>query len=319
MSRKYTLISSATYIPLSPNELLVKGNSLEGFSILVEDPEKRGVAALIFRALESSGHTPEGLVAALNLDISPDDCKELLESMREGGAISCVEDNDESPEVESVWSAFVRYGEMPDPALLRTVTVLGNKDAEGLLDVARDWGVPLEVIPPEQLNFSAFSPEQSQCREHIKPVVYVSFGSERAEMYRINEQAVLAGVPVLYARLDGVEYTVGPYAVPGQSACAWEAERLLARSSADREQCETLLQHRSTKGYESTGCVGKSGISLALAVSLLELSLRGTSERAGTVLHGRVTTLRTSVHSVMRLPRCPICLPMQPLIRNPLY
>lgn len=327
MSRRYTLLSAASYIPLSPHEVIVKGSALEGFSLLVEDPERRGITASIIRALEDGAHTPEELAGILDSAVSPEACGQLLETMRESGVLGVNQDS-EPADLETIWSAFVRYGELPDPSLLRPVTVVSSRDADGVLEGARAWGIPLVVVRPDEINLTDFAPaaplhngetDTVALRRDRKPVVHFSFESERAEMYRLNEQAVAAGVSVLYSRLDGVEYTVGPYVVPGQTACAWEAERLWARSSADREQYETLLRHRSSQGHTSSNVVGQAGLSSALAVSLLELSLRGTSERAGTVVHGRSTTHQVSTHSLMRLPRCPVCLPMQPLARNPLY
>lgn len=330
MPRRYTLVSAATYIPLSPNEIVVKGSALEGFSLLVEDPDKRGIAASVIAVLERGARTPVELAGELAADVSDEGCADLLESMRRGGALTCVDDEAGDVDAEAAWSAFVRYGELPRPELLRTVTVAASRPAGPVLACAQSWGVPLKVVDAEALDLTAFAQpaaadgetesEEIPVRRDARPLVHLSFDSERAEVYRVNERAVAAGASVLYVRLDGVEYVVGPYVVPGRTACAWEAERSWARASADRGQYEMLLRHRSEDGAEAAPLsVGEAGLSAALAPSLLELSLRGTSERAGSAVHGRTTTQQTSTHSVMRLPRCPVCMPMQPLTRNPLY
>ncbi|MBT1035954.1 hypothetical protein KJY78_06300 [Canibacter sp. lx-45] len=328
MMQKYALLASASYIPVSPNEVLVKGSALEGFSVLVEDPERRGVITSILQELEDGGRTPEEIVAVLDAEITPEECCKWLESMREGGVLRCLYSEEDNVDRESIWRAFVRYGEIPDPTLLQKLTVVGSGQAECVLEGARALGVSLNVIPLEELDLDSFNPppssitldaDNSKLRRNLNPLLYVSFGADRAELYRFNELAVAAGVPVLYARLDGVDYTVGPYVIPGLSACAWEVERSWARASADREQYETLLRHRSLNGNAPISIVGRAGLSTALAVSLLELSLLGFSERAGTIVYGRATVQEISTHSIMRLPRCPVCLPMQPAVRNPLY
>lgn len=328
MSRRYTLISSAHYIPLSPNEVIVKGSALEGFTLIIEDPEKRGITSSIIEKLNTTPLTPTELSEILDSTATSESCAEFLESMRKGGAISCIDSDPAYADLESAWSAFVRFGELPDSTLLKPVTVIGSQQTEEILKLAKSWGVPIKLISPEQVDLRKFITDSTstdiataefQHRRNATPLLYVSFGAERAEMYRINEKAVSLGVAVLYARLDGVEYTVGPYVVPGHSACAWETERLWARSSADSEQYETLLRYRHNKESISNSIIGRTAFSTSLAISILELSLRGASERIANVLHGRATTQTISTHSVMRLPRCPVCLPLQPLVRNPLY
>lgn len=328
MARTYSLISTATYIPLSPNEVIIKGSAFEGFTLLVEDPERRDIAASIIQFLRKEARTPKEVAECLGNGTDASSCEDLLESMRKAGAISGFTSVSSDTDYESIWSAFIRYGDLPDVSLLRTVTIASSNDVESLISGAREWGVPIEIADPEQLVFGDFtvappmdaeSSSQLRVRRDPKPLVYLDVGSERAAMYRFNEQAVAAGVSVLYVRLDGVEYAVGPYVIPGSTPCMWEVERSWARSSADREQYETMLRHRVSRDWKGVNPVGRSGISIPLAVSLLELSLRGTCNLAGFVTHGRITTLKVSRHSVMRLPRCPVCLPMQPLSRNPLY
>lgn len=253
MAQSYALISTATYIPLSPNEVIVKGSAVEGFTLLIEDPEQRGIAASIIRFLRKQARTPEEVAGYLGNEIGVSNCEELLESMRKAGAISGLTSGSSNIDYESIWSTFIRYGELPDASLLRPVTIACADDVEFLVHTARAWGVPIEITDPEQVVFSDFavapiieaeSSEQLRVRRDPKPLVYLDMGSERAAMYRFNEKAVAAGVSVLYVRLDEVEYAVGPYVVPGSTPCMWEVERSWARSSADREQYETMLHQR---------------------------------------------------------------------------
>jgi bacteriocin biosynthesis cyclodehydratase domain-containing protein len=124
-------------------------------------------------------------------------------------------------------------------------------------------------------------------------------------------------VPLLYVGMDGVDLRLGPYVVPGRTPCMWEVERQWLRASADSIQYESLM--RVDRGRTAPTEIAVQSLNAALAPLLLELALRGTSSAVGSVRHVKVTTGTNSFHSVMRLPRCPVCLPMQPLTRNPLY
>lgn len=317
MECSYGVIATATYIPISPNEVIVKGGALEGFTLLIDDPERRGIAASIVELLADRPKTPVEVAAEIGDGISAEDCAELLQSMNRAGAIHVHTINSDLVDRQVLWTTFLRFGEVPDQSLLRPVTLVCSADSTSVLNVAESWGITSNLVRQEDLEgLSA-----SDVREHFgeSPLVYLDLTGKRAATMRFNEWAIQGGMPVLFARLDGVDWSIGPFVVPGSTPCMWEVERMWARSSADRPQYETLLNKRSQGEGAVPSEVGLSGFSTPLAVALLELALCGTCDRAGLVTHGKVTTLKLTQHPVMRLPRCPVCLPMQPVARNPLY
>ncbi|MDN5892916.1 MAG: hypothetical protein L0H93_02725 [Nocardioides sp.] len=305
----YAQLEAATYIPTSSNEIVVKGGALEGFSLLIEDPERRGLIGHLVDAV-GAGATIEELLSALAVrghHLAEEDLDDILTHLVEAGALKKTGDGEGA--ANAAWQGFVRYGELPPPDLLSTVHVVTSEPTEDILASAQSLGVPVEVFTPDAYDWAA--PE---------PVLHLGLDSTRTELLGVNQEAVNAGRPVLYASMDLVDYRVGPYVVPGKTACMWETERQWARSSADRSQYETLVRIQELDPRrESRSAFGQQVFSSCLAGWLLELSLRCTSSLVGEVIHGRATTSSTRRHSVMRLPRCPVCLPMQPLTRNPLY
>ncbi len=328
MGHRYSLIPSATYIPQSPHEVLVKGGALEGFSLLINDPLRRGLTARIVAELRHSARSAEELSKDLREEIGVDDLKSMLLEMESGGAIERLDD-ESLPESDGAWTTFVRYGELPDPRLLSELTVAAEIDASPFLQVASSWGIPLRLTNPEDVGLGDIEPV-ADTPPHSpdaprQGIVFIGESYARTGLMIFNRDAIRNRLPVFYASIDGSDYTVGPYVVPGKTACMWETERQWARSSADREQYETLLRVRQRGNSDAVSPsrehkhVAAEAFAATLAPALLELSLRGTSSRGGVVLHGRATTSELSNHSVMRLPRCPICMPMQPMARNPLY
>lgn len=349
MVHRYSLIPSATYIPRTPNEVLVKGGALEGFSLIIDDPSRRGLAVQIVDELQRAPQSITELSSVLQARVELDDLETMLESLESGGAIMRL-DEESLPQVEEAWATFIRYGYIPSKSLLSELTVVGEGDVDQYLRVAKSWGIPFCVVSPRELEFehlqNTFEHSRSlpevedleksasdrdvltEAKAHSRElgVVFIGESSERKELMSFNREAVRRGISVLYAGIDGADYSVGPYVVPGKTACMWETERQWARASADREQYESLLRSRERIKLSATEAdsgdsphVATDMFSATIAPALLELSLRRTSGRGGVVLHGRSTTSDLRDHSVMRLPRCPVCAPMQPIARNPLY
>lgn len=191
-----------------------------------------------------------------------------------------------------------------------------------------ELGLRVTVVPSaDDLDVTSFSPTPelpTQIGEGGLPIfpkvpehiVLVWDGTQRAAMYRINESLVGARVPFLSCQVDGVEVSVGPFVVPGRTACLWEVERLWARSTASESHYETLL----ASGVSRTSpLVTRHTLTAAALPWLIELAIRGTSSLAGEVVRVRATNSVSTQHAVMRLPRCPVCMPLAPAVRNPLY
>lgn len=322
----YRQIPTASYVPISRDEVVVKGSSIEGFTLVIEDPERRGVTADVVSALSNGGDAEEICRAVSRAkDLGVEAVQTILDELADSGAIM----RDEwAAHDDAAWLSFVRFGNLPDLAQGASLTLVGGRSADTLAAAAMELGLRVTVVPSaDDLDVTSFSPTPelpTQIGEGGLPIfpkvpehiVLLWDGTQRAAMYRINESLVGARVPFLSCQVDGVEVSVGPYVVPGRTACLWEVERLWARSTASESHYETLL----ASGVSRTSpLVTRHTLTAAALPWLIELAMRGTSSLAGEVVRVRATNSVSTQHAVMRLPRCPVCMPLAPAVRNPLY
>jgi ribosomal protein S12 methylthiotransferase accessory factor len=120
------------------------------------------------------------------------------------------------------------------------------------------------------------------------------------------------GVPSLHAHVEGLDAVLGPFVVPGETAC-WNCYRLRRLGNADDPGSAYKVQ-RGVEGATFTPRAHPHllpmpdllGNLLALE-SLKIISHYNQSQLAGRVLVQNLVTLVTSVHSVVRLPWCEVC------------
>lgn len=328
----YRQIPQARYIPISLDEVLVKGGALEGFSLLIEDPQRRGITQHLVAALEDGGD-PGTLAARLPEQRRPeiDELETLLRELAEAGSILADCDHNGS---EADWLAFMRYGAVPDLSGTAPLVLLGGATASVLAEAMAGYGQRVTVVadpdawdglpdhalrerPPGEAAEAGAAPTLPVATAPTR-VVFCADPTRRAQLYRFNERAVAARAPFLHVSADGVEITVGPHVVPGRSACLWEFERLWARSSAGEPHYELLLES-GVRGREELPAISRPALVAAAVPWLVELGLRGASSLTGRVKRARATDGTSSEHGVMRLPRCPVCMPLAPALRNLLY
>lgn len=322
----YRQIPQARYIPISLDEVLVKGGALEGFSLLIEDPERRGITQHLVAALEVGGDA-DSLTARLPPDRRPDvdDLEVLLGELANAGSILADRQRCGS---EADWLAFMRYGTVPDLSGAAPLVIVGGATATVLAEAVAGYGQPVTVIadPDAWDGLPDYAlreqpPGDTEPSLPIAPptrIVFCADPASRAQLYRFNERAVAARAPFLHVSASGVEITVGPHVVPGRSACLWEFERLWARSSAGEPHYELLIESGVTPREELPAISRPALVAVALPWAL-ELALRGESSLTGRVRRARATDGSSSEHGVMRLPRCPVCMPLAPALRNLLY
>lgn len=324
----YRQIPSAKYILVSRDEVVVKGSAIEGFSLLMEDAERRGITARLVEILERGGDAASIHEALGEKRITVEELAKSLEEMADSGAILAEDTGDPG---EGAWLAFVRYGHVPDLSGVPPLTLVGGEPAHLLADTMATYGLRTEVIEePADVPLPDFAFEpgtekgENQAagipvnRSATASLVFVADPGRRAEMFRFNERAITARVPFLACSLSGVDISVGPHVVPGRTACLWECERLWARSSATEKEYELMLSSLEERSAPPP-TVARAAFATTATPWLLELAIRGTSSLSGQVVRARATSSETSIHAVMRLPRCPVCLPLAPALRNLLY
>lgn len=333
---EYSKNASLHYLRVSDDEVVVKGSHLEGFSLLVTDDKNAGLAGRVIDALDSQS-TVEGIRDLLpeGLDVGVDEIATFLEELAAAGAVLRHGDR---PNNIPEWLAFLRFGHADASAQRHSLTVAGSDVAGDAVEMfgslgfeakhVREWtdlqldefvvpDVSKEVAERIDAGETGGVVTQDELPDDDAPrLVVLAEGAPLSDLYRLNERAVAAGVPVLYAQVAGSDFAIGPQVVPGATACFWEFERQRSRSLFSYSEYAVLA---AAGGHVPTPAITKKAAAAAILPYLVELSLLGRSMLAGNVIRGRATTAETSKHAIMRLPRCPTCLAQRPILRNLLF
>ncbi|MFY9488697.1 MAG: TOMM precursor leader peptide-binding protein [Solirubrobacterales bacterium] len=332
---RYSQHPAVHYLPVSDDEVVVKGSHLEGFSLLVTDDTNRGLARRVIDLLADPASADEVRSSlAGEIAIEEAEIEALLEELAESGAI--LRHGERSQRVPE-WISFLRFGHADASAQAHPLVVAGGSVAVDVVATLNELGFVAEhvdhvdptelegfVVPDVSMNVADRMEEASPGAiteadlpdDDLPRLAIVVEGAPLRYLYDLNQAAVDAGAPILYAQVAGSDYAIGPQVVPGATACFWEFERQRARSLFSYSEYAVLA---ATATEVTTPRITANAAAAALIPHLVELALLGRSMLAGRVLRGHATTAETSMHSVMRLPRCPTCLVTRPMLRNPLH
>jgi bacteriocin biosynthesis cyclodehydratase domain-containing protein len=127
----------------------------------------------------------------------------------------------------------------------------------------------------------------------------------------VNRRAYSCGQPVLFGALDGHSVRIGPLTVPRESAC-FECYHHRLRSHAEfrREFDARIL------GYDRPGDTGsppllaaQAGAVLAAAAAMGFIVEHVSLGRPNQIVEQDLLANRITTHTLMKLPRCPVCGP----------
>lgn len=344
MTQRFTLNPAVDLLPISPNEIEAVGGHLEGYSLMIEDDTHPGISRAMLEILDG-GTTLDELAERLpaEIDITPDELQAMVTDLERHGVILTV---DGDCDAIGAWTAFVRFGAVTPASLTREVVVAGDRLAtdlalqltsHGVKATAGDFPtgdelegfIQIEQAPPDvaldedgtnvdEVDDPVGDDELGDVDEPKPNVPLLIVATEHQSLARINtlnQQAVKLGVPVLYIQAAGSEYILGPWVKPGASACFWEMEHARQRSLFSFGDHATIAMAADTLSAEISPVV-RNLVVAATAPWVIELAITGSSSLAGSILKGRATTGETRRQTVLRLPRCPVCLPSRPLLRN---
>lgn len=141
-------------------------------------------------------------------------------------------------------------------------------------------------------------------------IVLVSDGMSLVGVDRVSELSHRDDVPWLLVRIDRSTVLVGPYVVPGQTACFCCYE-LRARANADHpEEHEALFdmwrkaEQRGDQVPPEYGMIVGNWLALDLMRSIATGRLPSA---AGRLISLNLHSLSSSSRDILRLPRCPVC------------
>jgi bacteriocin biosynthesis cyclodehydratase domain-containing protein len=153
-------------------------------------------------------------------------------------------------------------------------------------------------------------------------LVLAADGMSLAGVDAVNAFAIEHGIPWLLVRIDRTRALIGPYVIPGETAC-FACYELRARANADRSaDHEALHRHWRTVADRPADAATPPGAGpIVGGWAALDLGRAIAGGRAP-VAAGRIValdlhTLQSSTHEILRLPRCPACsrLRARPLTR----
>ena len=143
-------------------------------------------------------------------------------------------------------------------------------------------------------------------------VVMTSDNMALADYERTNESCLRLGTPWTSARIDRQRGMIGPYIVPGQTAC-FACYELRVRANADHADDHAAMYRH---WHELADCppdwpllpaaTRMLGEQLALD-TLRVIGGQQLSAAYGKVLHVELDTQLSRAHEVLKLPRCPAC------------
>lgn len=143
-------------------------------------------------------------------------------------------------------------------------------------------------------------------------IVLASDAMSLAGVDEVNDITLHSKVPWLLVRIDRSSALIGPYVVPGETAC-FACYELRARANAERPQeHEALFQtwRKAPEMSEDFPTPPEYGMILGnwIALDLMRAITSGrTSAATGRIIALDLTTLGSTTREILRLPRCPVC------------
>ena len=309
---RYVRNHAASFVAVSPIEVMVQGSPLDGYTLILRDETRRGLAKGMIDALAMPMTIAELHAAVAETGATVDELEVYLGELQSSGAIIRTED---IGGVDADMDAFNHFGVVPIPRGSHPLTFVGGRIASAISNHMSEYGHRANHLPLTDLK--SLAPYASTERRETAGDDDESDGRPRlvvipdvtsiSDLRAFNEHAVAARAPVLYLAADGVQFAVGPFVDPGRTACYWEYERLDAHTLENYPHDSAHAEANGNRMPGSTPRVTVDALAAAATPFLVELALRGTTSLADEVVRGRSTTAETRRHSVIRLSGCPVC------------
>lgn len=143
-------------------------------------------------------------------------------------------------------------------------------------------------------------------------IVLASDAMSLAGVDEVNTITQDTRVPWLLVRVDRSSALIGPYVVPGETAC-FTCYELRARANAERPQEHEALFHawrRAPAASADFATPPEYGMILGnwIALDLMRTIVNGRNSAAtGRIIALDLHSLATTFREILRLPRCPVC------------
>lgn len=280
-------------LPHGDDEVFVRDGSRSAFSKIVRDSGRR---RLLARVVQSATQpiSAQGLAESWHEDDAS--LHDIVSQLAEAGVLVAL---DESP--SRVGVALIGEGGLAD-----TLTALAGDDDR--LDVTR-----YDDLDALRAGFG--TDEEPGVEAGV--IAVVGDVLDPALCLDLNALALEYRVPAVYAHVDGTEAVIGPFVIPGETACYLCHD---LQDEGARHLRDEYIVYKDSLRRGVPGPGADPGVS-ALAASWLRLALvkHDLSERG--FLDQRLLRVETSrmevmTHKVLTIPRCPACSTSRPELEH---
>lgn len=251
--------------------------------------------------LVNGSNTWGDIIAAVRADIGEDAARKAIDILLQHGHV--VEQDDQMPEqFEPFWTELGRNSAQAH-ALISSANIhvraVGNVDAEVFTRALQTFGFRADPMRAPSL------------------IMVVADDYQYPAIAEINNYCIANGIAWLLVKPSGMRPMIGPFFVPGRTAC-WQC--LESRLRHNRE-VESYIQRKTSK--RDPFPVARARIPLSeqqVAATTTFQLVKWLSQGHNVELESRVVTLdvlslQQSFHYVVRRPQCPAC--GDPALANP--
>ena len=304
----------ATVYEISTDELQI---SFPNYTATFTSPAvTKGVAAIV-RAI-GTGATRASVVrrAALATGLDGEVIEYLLESMLSSNCLLVGTREQADTPLREFHAYLGGASEDLDQRLndARCILVQPEGDPGGLVEALAQIEVQVDVITPTPGTSSAATLGELAERLDSATVIGCWNVPYRSPFARaINETALRHAVPTLFGTCEGIVGRVGPFVLPGNTACLeCLNDRLLSLAGGPELRAYRAYRLRNEdlvpEPWPSHPLFVRA-VAALFGVELVQVALRRPSVASGGFVEYRVADARAERHPVLRVPGCSACRP----------
>lgn len=280
-------------LPHGDDEVFVRDGSRSAFSKIVRDSGRR---RLLSRVVQSATEPISAQGLAVTWQQDPEALEDIVTQLADAGVLVALENT----------SPLVRVALIGEGGLADTLTALARDDDRLVVTRYDD----LDALR------AGFGTDDEP---GVEAGVIAAVGDvlDPALCLDLNALTLEYGVPAVYAHVDGTEAVIGPFVIPGETACylCHDLQDEGARHLRDEYIVYKDSLRRGVPGPGADPAVA------ALAASWLRLALAKHSLGERGFLDQRLLRVETSrmevmTHKVLTIPRCPACSTSRPELEH---
>lgn len=272
-------------LPHGDDEVFVRDGSRAAFSKIVKDPKRRRLLSRVVQAA-TDPICIGSLAEAWTED--PDALSEIVDQLTDAGVLVPIE-----TQTQTITVRLLGEGVVAD-------TLAGFAHGDDRFEVVTYGSLP---------DLQAFLDDHESGPEPDTSVIAVCTDAlDPALCLDANAVAIQYAIPIVFAHVDGVEAVIGPFVIPGETACylCHDLQDEGARHLRDEYLVYKDSLRRGVPGPGADPAVA------ALAAAWLRLALAQRDPHVRGFLDQRVLRIESSrmevmSHRILTIPRCPAC------------